>query len=41
MYLTLEDLVPNTLIELIENDVSRTVSYPTILQYGDIVVKEL
>jgi len=41
MYLTLEDLVPNALIELIENDVSRTVSYPTILQYGDIVVKEL
>ena len=41
MYLSLEDLVPNALIELIENDVSRTVSYPTILQYGEIVVKEL
>jgi len=41
MYLSLEDLVPNTLIELIENDVSRTVSYPTIIQYGNIVVKEL
>ena len=41
MFLTLEDLVPNALIELIENDVSRTVSYPTILQYGEIVVKEL
>ena len=41
MYLTLEDLVPNALIELIENDVSRTVSYPTILQYGDVVIKEL
>lgn len=41
MYLTLEDLVPNALIELIENDVSRFVSYPTIIQYGDIVIKNL
>ena len=41
MYLTLEDLVPNALIELIENDVSRTVSYQTILQYGNTVVKDL
>lgn len=41
MYLTLEDLVPNALIELIENDISRTVSYPNILQYGNAVVKEL
>ena len=41
MYLTLEDLVPNALIELVENDVNRSVSYPTILKYGDVVVKEL
>lgn len=41
MYLTLEDLVPNALIELIENNVSRSVSYPTILQYGSVVVSEL
>lgn len=41
MYLTLEDLVPNALIELIENNVSRSVSYPTILQYGSVVVREL
>ena len=41
MYLSLEDLVPNALIELVENDVSRVVSYPTILKYGDVVVKEL
>ena len=41
MYLTLEDLVPNALIELVENDVNRAVSYPTILKYGDVVVKEL
>ena len=41
MFLTLEDLVPNALIELVENDVSRTVSYPTILEYGNVVVKEL
>ena len=41
MYLTLEDLVPNALIELVENDVTRSVSYPTILKYGDVVVKEL
>lgn len=41
MFLTLEDLVPNALIELVENDVSRVVSYPTILQYGDVVIKEL
>ena len=41
MYLTLEDLVPNALIELVENDVGRTVSYPTILEYGNVVVKEL
>ena len=39
--LTLEDLVPNALIELVENNVSRTVSYPTIMEYGDVVVKEL
>jgi len=39
MYLTLEDLVPNALIELVENDVNRFVSYPTILKYGDVVVK--
>ena len=31
MYLTSEDLVPNALIELVENDISRIVSYPTIL----------
>ena len=41
MYLTLEDLVPNALIELIENDVSRSISYLTIIQYGNVVVKEL
>ena len=41
MYLTLEDLVPNALIQLVENDVNRSVSYPTILKYGDVVVKEL
>ena len=41
MYLSLEDLVPNALIELVENDVNRSVSYPTILKYGDVVVKEL
>ena len=41
MYLTLEDLAPNALIELVENDVNRSVSYPTILKYGDVVVKEL
>lgn len=41
MYLTLEDLVPNALIELIENDGSRSISYLTIIQYGNIVVKEL
>lgn len=41
MYLTLEDLVPNALIELIENDVSRSVSYLTIIQYGNVVIKEL
>ena len=41
MYLTLEDLVPNALIELIENDVSRSVSYLSILEYGNVVVKEL
>ena len=41
MYLLLEDLVPNALIELVENNVSRTVSYPTILEYGSVVVKEL
>ena len=41
MFLTLEDLVPNALIELVENDVSRTVSYPTVPQYGNVVVKEL
>lgn len=39
--LTLEDLIPNALIELIENNVSRTISYSTILQYGSAVVKEL
>ena len=41
MYLTLEDLVPNALIELIENNVSKSVSYLTIIQYGNIVIKEL
>jgi len=41
MYLTLEDLVPNALIELIENDVCRSVSYLTIMQYGNVVIKEL
>ena len=41
MYLSLEDLVPNALIELVENDVNRSVSYPTILKYGAVVVKEL
>ncbi len=41
LQLTLEDLVPNALIELIENNVSRSVSYPTILQYGNVVVNEL
>ena len=41
MYLTLEDLVPNALIELIENNISRCVSYPTILEYGNIVIKNL
>lgn len=41
MYLTLEDLVPNALIELIENDVCRSVSYLTIMQYGNMVIKEL
>ena len=41
LQLTLEDLVPNALIELIENNVSRSVSYPTILQYGSVVVSEL
>jgi hypothetical protein len=41
LQLTLEDLVPNALIELIENNVSRSVSYPTILEYGNVVVNEL
>jgi len=41
MYLTLEDLVPNAIIELVENDISRMVSYPTILEYGNVVIKEL
>lgn len=41
IYLTLEDLVPNALIQLVENDISRIVSYSTILQYGDIVIQEL
>lgn len=41
MFLTLEDLVPNALIELIENNVSRSVSYLTILKYGNVVIKEL
>lgn len=41
MYLTLEDLVPTALIQLVENDVNRSVSYPIILKYGDVVVKEL
>ena len=43
MYLTItiEDLVSNAPIELIENDISRTVSYPTIMEYGNIVVEEL
>ena len=43
MYLTItiEDLVSNALIELVENDISRTVSYPTIMKYGETVVKEL
>ena len=39
--LTLEDLIPNALIELIENNNSRSVSYPAILQYGNVVVDEL
>ena len=41
MFLTLEDLVPNALIQLIENDVSRSVSYLTIIQYGNVVINEL
>ena len=41
MYLTIEDLVSNALIELVENDVSRIVSYPTILEYGNSIVEEL
>lgn len=41
MFLTLEDLAPNALIELVENDISRTISYSTVLQYGLCVVEEL
>ena len=41
MYLTLEDLVPNALIELVENDISRMISYPTVLEYGNSVMEEL
>ena len=41
MYLSLEDLVPNALIELVENNVGRVVSYSTILQYGYAVIGEL
>lgn len=41
MYLTLEDLVPNALIELVENGISRTVSYPMVLEYGNSVIEEL
>lgn len=41
MYLTLEDLVPNALIELVENDISRRISYLTIIQCGNVVIKEL
>lgn len=40
-YLTLEDLVPNALIELVENDISRVVSYPMVLEYGNSVIEEL
>ena len=41
MYLILEDLVPNALIELVENDISRIVSYPTVLEYGNRITEEL
>lgn len=43
MFLTLEleDLVPNALIELTENNVSRTVSYQAIDEYGKAAAQEL
>ena len=41
MYLILEDLVSNVIIELAENNINRAVSYPVILEYGNAVIKEL
>lgn len=41
MFLYLEDLVPNALIELVENNVSKTISYKSVLEYGCQVIEEL
>ena len=41
VYLILEDLVSNVIIELAENNINRAVSYPVILEYGNAVIKEL
>ena len=41
MFLTLEDLVPNALIELMENGSDRAISYSLLLQYGNCVIEEL
>ena len=41
MFLYIEDLVSNALIELIENNVSKTISYESALKYGYAVIEEL
>lgn len=39
--LELEDLVPNALIEMVENNVGRIISYQKVFQYGNAIAQEL
>jgi len=39
--LELEDLVPNALIEMVESNTGRIISYQKVLQYGNCITQEL
>lgn len=41
MFIDLEDVVPNSLIEILENDIAKEVSFPILIQYGQQIVEEL